>query len=116
MNLLGKSKLGKGLRLPTIQSAKTNSNSSTASVAALIGAPKPPTSEAPAAPSAAIGGKPIKSPMKVGTSLTVKTPKAKSMPDATDKPSVFYKSEQISKLKHPTVQKLRDFLDKKHRK
>lgn len=112
MNLLGKPKLGKGLKLPTIVGAKTNSGSSQKSVAALIGAPKPPASSAPAAPSAAVGGKPIQSPMKVGTSLTVKTPKAKSMPDATDKPSVFFKSEQISGPKHPTVRKLRDFLDK----
>lgn len=116
MNLLGKPKLGKGLKLPTIVGAKTNAGSSEKTVAALIGAPKPPASSAPAAPSSAVGGKPIQSPMKVGTSLTVKTPKAKSMPDATDKPSVFFKTEEISTKKHPTVQKLRDFLDKKHKK
>lgn len=116
MNLLGKPKLGKGLKLPTIVGAKTNTGSSEKTVAALIGSPKPPASSAPAAPSAAVGGKPIQSPMKVGTSLTVKTPKAKSMPDSTDKPSVFFKTEDISVKKHPTVQKLRDFLDKKHKK
>ena len=112
MNLLGKPKLGKGLKLPTIVGAKTNSGSKASTVAALIGAPKPPASSAPAAPSAAVGGKPIKSPMKVGTSLTVKTPKAKSLPDATDKPSVFYKNEDFSTIKHPSAQKLRDFLNK----
>lgn len=115
MNLLGKPKLGKGLKLPTILGAKTNKSASTASVAALVGAPKPMPSSAAAPPSSAIGGKAIKSPMKVGTSLTVKSPKAKSMPDATDKPSVFYKSENFTSVKHVSVQKLRDFLDKKHK-
>lgn len=72
--------------------------------------PAAPTS----APTASLPS--IKSPMKVGTSLTVKTPKSKSMPDATDKPSVFFKTEGLQKQKHPSVQKLRDFLDKKHKK
>jgi len=115
---MGKPKLGKGLKLPTILGAKTGTKKvdSAPTVAALIGAPKPPASSAPAAPSSAIGGKPIKSPMKVGTGgSAVKTPKAKSMPDATDKPSLFYKTENFTAMKHPSVQKLRDFLNKKHK-
>lgn len=93
MSILGKSKLGvglgKGLKLS-------------------VSAPS-----TPGLPKAAGNSPTVKSPMKVGTSLTVKTPKPKSMPDATDKPSVFFKSEGISSIKHPSVRKLRDFLDKK---
>jgi hypothetical protein len=59
----------------------------------------------------------IPNPAKVG-STAVKMPKAKSMPDATAKPSVFFKKEQdsFSQVKHPTLCKLRDFLERKHRK
>lgn len=115
MGLLNKPNLGKGLKLPSIVGAKTNTMSTTKpnDIAALVGAPKPIPSGAPAAPSTAIGGTPIKSPMKVGTGgSAVKTPKAKGMPDATDKPSLFFKNEDFSSAKHPSVQKLRDFLNK----
>jgi hypothetical protein len=57
-------------------------------------------------------GTTIKDPMKTGTGLTVKTPKAKKLPDATDKPSLFFKNEDFSSVKHPSVQKLKDFLQK----
>jgi hypothetical protein len=96
MKLLGRPKLGKGLKLKL-------------SVPSAPGMPK-------AAGNSAVVKTPgnstpkMSAPMKVGTSLTVKTPKPKSMPDATDKPSVFFKSEDFSNVKHPTVQKLRDFL------
>lgn len=54
----------------------------------------------------------IKNPLKTGTSLVVKTPKAKKMPEATDKPSKFFKNEDIGDVKRVSIQKLRDFLDK----
>ena len=40
----------------------------------------------------------------------VRTPKAKSMPGAFDKPSKFFKSEDMAP-KHPSVQKLYDFMN-----
>ena len=54
------------------------------------------------------------SPMKVGEQATVKMPKAKKMADATDKPSVFFKTEEGSKKVSPG--KLRTFLDNKKEK
>jgi hypothetical protein len=39
-----------------------------------------------------------------------KMPKPKKMPSATDKPSVFFKKEEIGNVKHPSVEKLRLFL------
>lgn len=58
--------------------------------------------------------------MKMGTSLkmpkttipttSVKMPKAKMMPGAFDKPSKFFKSEDFAGVKHPSVEKLRAFL------
>jgi hypothetical protein len=59
----------------------------------------------------------MKNPAKVGIP-SVKTPKIKSLPGPTAKPSVFFKSEpeEFSHVKHPTLCKLRDFLGKKHRK
>jgi hypothetical protein len=92
MNISGKPKLGLGLGTGLKISISTPS--------------------VPGLPKAAGNNPTVKSPMKVGTSLTVKTPKPKSMPDATDKPSVFFKNEGISTAKHPSVQKLRAFLDK----
>jgi hypothetical protein len=41
----------------------------------------------------------------------MKMPKAKKMPNAMDKPSKFFKNEQIGDPKHPSVCKLRDFLE-----
>lgn len=94
MNLLGKPKLGLGGMKLSVSAPST-----------------------PGLPKAAGNSPSVKSPMKVGTGgSAVKTPKAKSMPDSTDKPSVFFKNEELSGPKHPTVQKLRDFLDKKHKK
>lgn len=54
----------------------------------------------------------VKAPMKVGTQAVVKTPKSKKLPDATDKPSVFFKSEKVSNLKKSSIRKLRDFLER----
>lgn len=45
-----------------------------------------------------------------------KMPKAKRLPDASDKPSKFFKSEDFEKIKHPSVRKLKRFLDKKRTK
>lgn len=56
----------------------------------------------------------IPNPAKVG-STSVKMPKSKRMPDPFGKPSLFFKGENIEP-KHPSVQKLRDFLEKKHKK
>lgn len=58
----------------------------------------------------------ILSPPKAPTSTAVKMPKTKKLPDATSKPSLFFKSEDFSKVKHPTLCKLRDFLSKTRRK
>jgi hypothetical protein len=49
-------------------------------------------------------------------STSVKMPKAKMMPGAFDKPSKFFKSEDFSQVKHPSVQKLKAFLEKVHSK
>ena len=58
----------------------------------------------------------ISNPAKVGVP-TVKTPKAKKMPDPFGKKSLFFKSEpeEFDHVKHPTLCKLRDFMLKKHR-
>lgn len=89
MSLLGKPKLGGGLGKGIKLSI-------------------PP---APGLPKAAGNNPTVKSPMKVGTSLTVKTPKPKSMPDATDKPSVFYKSEsKPTKQSKKGTHKLQEFI------
>jgi|ERR1700722_5252904 len=51
-----------------------------------------------------------KSPMHTGTHATsVKIPKQKHMPGPGAKPSVFFKSEDVSP-KHPSLQKLKAFL------
>lgn len=41
----------------------------------------------------------------------MKMPKPKMMPLATDKPSKFFKNEGVGEVKHPSVGKLRDFLE-----
>jgi len=48
----------------------------------------------------------------------MKMPKPKSMPQALDKPSKFFKSEteEFEHMKHPTLMKLRDFLKHTHGK
>jgi hypothetical protein len=51
------------------------------------------------------------SPMKVGSQAVVKTPKAKQMGQATDKPSVFFKSLDAPE-KSKGIDKLHSFLNK----
>lgn len=41
----------------------------------------------------------------------MKMPKPKMMPKATDKPSKFFKNEATSNTKHPSIEKLRLFLE-----
>lgn len=48
-------------------------------------------------------------PMKMA-STSVKTPKSKKLPGPFDKPSIFFKNEDLNNIKHPSVQKLWDFL------
>ena len=53
------------------------------------------------------------SPMKVGSQAVVKSPKAKKMGQATDKPSVFFgKNEQFKDIKKSSIENLRSFLEK----
>ena len=52
---------------------------------------------------------------KVSVPSGMKMPKPKKMPTALDKPSKFFKNEQNISIKHPSIGKLRDFLQKKHR-
>ncbi len=77
--------------------------------------PKMPTAvSAAATPASSVGAPPPVKPMNAGQ-VGVRTPKSKSMPDATDKPSVFYKGEQDAGTptsKSSSVQKLKDFLSK----
>lgn len=54
----------------------------------------------------------VTDPVKPAKGLTIKTPKQKSLPDATDKPSLFFKNEDFSQTKHASVRKLRDFIQK----
>jgi hypothetical protein len=56
------------------------------------------------------------SPTKVGSQAVVKSPKAKKMAQANDKPSVFYKSEEFSNIKKPSIENLRAFLEKQRAK
>jgi hypothetical protein len=56
------------------------------------------------------------SPMKVGSQAVVKTPKAKKMGQSSDKPSLFFKSEEFQGVKKPSIHKLRKFLEKQRSK
>lgn len=56
------------------------------------------------------------SPNKVGSQAVVKAPKAKKMGQATDKPSVFYKSEQNQSFKKQSIKTLHEFLTKQKAK
>ena len=58
----------------------------------------------------------VSSPMKVGTSNTVKTPKSKKMPDPFGKPSLFFKNEEFGSPKKVSIQKLKAFLERKRSK
>lgn len=56
-------------------------------------------------------------PNKIGSQAVVKTPKAKKMGQATDKPSVFFgKSEQFKNIKKSSIENLRSFLEKQRNK
>jgi hypothetical protein len=48
-------------------------------------------------------------PKAIGNTV-VKLPKAKKLPGALDKPSTFYKAEDVSGIKKPSIAKLRDFM------
>ena len=56
------------------------------------------------------------SPNKVGSQAVVKTAKAKKPGQATDKPSVFFKSEEFQGIKRPSIENLRSFLEKQRSK
>jgi hypothetical protein len=51
-------------------------------------------------------------PNKVGSQAVVKSPKAKKMGQAGDKPSVFFKSEEFQGIKKTSIENLRSFLEK----
>lgn len=51
----------------------------------------------------------VPNPSRVG-STAVKMPKAKKMPDAFGKASLFFKNEELGTAKHTSIEKLRDFL------
>jgi hypothetical protein len=53
--------------------------------------------------------------MKMG-STAVKMPKATKMAGAFAKPSLFFKSEDFSGVKHPSIGKLKDFLERRRAK
>lgn len=55
-------------------------------------------------------------PPKPTLSTAVKTPKAARPPDAFGKPSLMIKNEDSVSSKHPSVRKLKDFLDNKRKK
>lgn len=59
----------------------------------------------------------VPNPAKVG-STAVKMPKSKKMADPFGKPSLFFKTEieEFQDVKHPTLCKLRDFLQNTHEK
>lgn len=57
----------------------------------------------------------VPNPMKTAIPA-IKTPKIKRLPDAFSKPSEFFKSDQIFQSKHPSIQKLKDFLVKTKRR
>jgi len=50
------------------------------------------------------------SPTKVGSQAVVKQAKPKKPGQATDKPSVFFKSEQKQEVKKKSIEKLSEFL------
>jgi hypothetical protein len=56
------------------------------------------------------------SPTKVGSQAVVKKAKPKKMGQPTDKPSVFYKSEEFKNIKKLSIENLRSFLEKQRSK
>jgi hypothetical protein len=55
-------------------------------------------------------------PAKVGSQAVVKMAKPKKMGQATDKPSVFFKTEEFQQVKKPSIENLRAFLEKQRKK
>jgi hypothetical protein len=55
-------------------------------------------------------------PTKVGSQAVVKMAKPKKMGQATDKPSVFFKTEEFQQVKKPSIENLRAFLEKQRKK
>jgi hypothetical protein len=55
-------------------------------------------------------------PTQVGSQATVKQAKPKKPGQATDKPSVFFKSESIKPSKKTSIEKLRTFLEQRRNK
>lgn len=56
------------------------------------------------------------SPGKVGSQSVVKAPKAKKPAQATDKPSVFFKNEELQDVKKSSIENLRTFLEQQRSK
>jgi hypothetical protein len=56
----------------------------------------------------------IKKSLKIPGAL--KMPKTKRLPDSTDKPSVFFKKEEFSNVKKPSIENLRSFLERNRSK
>jgi hypothetical protein len=69
-----------------------------------------PTTVAPVPGVLSPGQGAVKSPMQTGSGAVVKTPKAKTMGQAGDKPSVFYGSLNKAENKVNSINKLQDFL------
>jgi hypothetical protein len=57
----------------------------------------------------------IKDPSKIGK-VGIRTPKAKSAPDAFDKPSNFFKKEDFENIKNKNLEEFRKFLEIVHSK
>lgn len=56
-------------------------------------------------------------PTKVGSQAVVKTAKPKKLGQPGDKPSVFFgKNEEFKNIKKPSIENLRTFLEKQHKK
>ncbi len=55
-------------------------------------------------------------PTKVGSQAVVKQAKAKKMGQASDSPSVFFKSEDFKGIKKSSIENLRRFLEKQRGK
>jgi hypothetical protein len=60
--------------------------------------------------------KPMPMPSKVGEQAIVKMPKDKKPASPFAQPSTFFKSEVIKGIKHPSIEKLRIFLESARRK
>jgi hypothetical protein len=56
------------------------------------------------------------SPTKVGSQAVVKQAKPKKLGQPTDKPSLFFKSEDFKNVKKASIEKLRVFLEQQRAK